>query len=292
VTSPSGAASLPLFRFAQLEFPWVLGPPDGRYVVRGHAGEVDQVVVTQTLGAPERRGMVRNRRAKSVDPEPPPAAVTITRATVVAPTPFASRDEADVWRRDADEEAEAAAAITVLNRVIHLHRTATADPYVREVAREQAVCIRIGIGEGEQVAHGRWTEAIELPPAPRRRDTRNAALRPQERLAALLGGRDAPLACEELILRARLDLDAGRSRETALQLRVALEAAIAEMAPWADQPAVAQRLDGLRAERRAVGAAANRALEGGLDEETIADVQRIVGLVESLVRARTSVGFS
>ena len=57
-------------------------------------------------------------------------------------------------------------------------------------------------------------------------------LRPQERLAAILGGRDVALACEELALRARLDADAGRWREAAFQLRVALEAAIAELGPW------------------------------------------------------------
>ena len=64
----ASGAPLPHFKFVQLEFPWELGPDDGRYVVRGHAGEVDQIVVTQTLGAPERRGFVRNRRARMQAP--------------------------------------------------------------------------------------------------------------------------------------------------------------------------------------------------------------------------------
>ena len=38
-----------------------------------------------------------------------------------------------------------------------------------------------------------------------------AALRSEERLAELLGARDRPLLCEELALRARLDLDQDRS---------------------------------------------------------------------------------
>ncbi len=291
MAQPAGA-ELPLFRFVQLEFPWELGPPDGRYVVRGHAGEVDQVVVTQTLGAPERRGVVRNRKPRSIDPEPDVTPVTVSRVTIVDPEPFALREDAASWRKSVREEDEALAAVLVLNRVLHLYRTATADPYAREVAREQAVSVRVGVGEGEQVAHGRWTDAVVLPPTARKRDTRNAALRPQERLAALLGGRDAALACEELTLRARLDLDCGRTRETALQLRVALEAAIAELTPWADRSAVGERLDGLRAERRAVGAAANRALEGGLDESTIEDLGRILGLIEAVLRARTAAGFS
>lgn len=283
--------ALPLFPFVQLEFPWELGPPDGRYVVRGHAAEVEHVVVTQTLGAPERRGVVRNRRAREVEPEPPPTPVTVTRVTVVAPTPFADNEAAERWRQEVDGEDEARDAIAVINRMLHLYRTATADPYAREVAREQAICVRVGVGEGEQLAHSRWTDAIELPPA-RRRERRSAALRPQERLAALLGARDVALACEELILRARIDMEAGRTREMALQLRVALEAAIAELAPWADRAGIADRLERLRAERRLVGAAANRALEGGLDEETIADVERVIGLVEAVLRARTAAGFS
>ena len=52
---------------------------------------------------------------------------------------------------------------------------------------------------------------------------------PEERFAALLGGRESPLAAEELVLRARADLDAGRPREAALQARVALEALLAEL---------------------------------------------------------------
>ena len=51
---------------------------------------------------------------------------------------------------------------------------------------------------------------------------------PEERFAAILGGHEPPLAAEELVLRARADLDAGRSREAALQARVAVEALIAE----------------------------------------------------------------
>ena len=47
---------------------------------------------------------------------------------------------------------------------------------------------------------------------------------PEERFAALLGAREPQLVAEELVLRARADLDAGRPREAALQARVALEA--------------------------------------------------------------------
>src|SRR6185369_16573040 len=170
-------------------------------------------------------------------------------------------------------------ALVVLNRVLHLQRTAAADAFVREVARHQALIARVGYGEGEEVAHGRWTEATTFP-VPRTPRTRRAVtLRPQERLAALLGGRDVPLAAEELALRARIDLDAGRRREAALQLRIALEAGLAELEPWRDS--LGERLAELRDERGAVAAAANAALEGGIDDDTVADVERILTRLEA-----------
>jgi hypothetical protein len=71
---------------------------------------------------------------------------------------------------------------------------------------------------------------------------------------------------------------------------VALEAALAELVPWGDRPEVADRLAALREERRAVGDAANVALQGGLDDATQADVERVVAALEEVLRARTAAG--
>ena len=270
----------------QAELPWALAPPDGRYVVRGHAGEPTHVLVVTSLGAPRAGGRLARRRPRPVEPEPPPAEVPVARVTLVAAEPFAGEEAAREWLDRADGEHEAGAAFDVLRRVLHAHRVATADPSVAEPAREQALVVRLGLGEGEQVAEGRWEQAVELPPPPRRRSGRRETLQPQERLAALLGGRDAALACEELTLRARADLAAGRRREAAFQLRVALEAALAELVPWSERGDLAERLEALRAERGPVGAAANAALEGGLDDAQIADVERVVGRLEAALRAR------
>ena len=145
---------------------------------------------------------------------------------------------------------------------MHTHRSAAADPRVPVPSRERALVVRVGYGAGEQVSEGRWSEAVEVPaPRPGRRE-RSAVLRPQERLAAILGGRDVALACEELTLRARLDADAGRWREAAFQLRVALEATIAELGPWAGQGDIAARITGLTELREAVGGAAQRRPRG------------------------------
>ena len=74
----------------------------------------------------------------------------------------------------------------------------------------------------------------------------------------MLNGRESALASEELALRARLDLDHGRYRETALQVLVALDAAIAELALDPTAGALAERLDELRDRREQTTAAARR----------------------------------
>jgi hypothetical protein len=264
--------------------------------VRGHAGEATHVAVLRTQTAPRagsaggrRGGVLRRRRPRPVPPCPPPAPVATARATLIRARPFDDAGQAERWLEAVDAEAEAAAALAVLNRVLHLHRTATADPAIREVARDQALAVRVGIGAGDQVADGRFARALQLPSARQRR--RGAALRPEERLAALLAGRDVPLASEELALRARADVAAGREREAALQLRVALAAALGELAPWTPRGDLAARLDELRALRAGVEAAAETALQGGLDDAARATVDHALERLEAALRARTALGF-
>jgi len=234
-----------------------------------------------------RRG---RRGAQAAVEQPPPTPVPTTRATLIAARPFDDEDEAVRWLERVDRDDEVAAALTALNGLLHLHRTATADPAVRPVTRRQALVARVGVGAGDQVAEGRWARALELS-APARPERRSAALRPEERLAALLSGRDAALACEELALRARTDVAAGRHREAALQLRIALAAALGELAPWAPRGDLQTRLAELRDLQPAVETAAAAALEGGLDDEATGDVERVLGRLEAALRARSAVGF-
>jgi hypothetical protein len=230
------------------------------------------------------------RRARRAEPEPAVVTVPVTRATLIGAAPLGDQDAAVAWLADADLTREVRAAVEVLNIVLHAERIVRADPFVREIAPEQALAIRVGIGRGEEVAEGRWTDARALAPLATARPKRTRALRPQERLAAVLAGRDVALAAEELTLRARLDLDRGRTREAALQVRVALEAALAELQAWAHHDDLAARLAELGEERGAVGAAANRALQGGLDTAQIEDVTRVVGRLEAILAARVAGG--
>src|SRR4051794_10225325 len=188
------------------------------------------------------------KRAKDAAPQPDPSPVPTTRATVIDAAALPDDEAATSWLAGADLETLAADALARLNRVLHAHRVAAADPYGGELSLAHALVVRVGHGEGEQVADGRGSAAREGAPLDekrRGRRNRTAALRPQERLAALLGGRDVALACEVLALRARSDLDADRFREAALQLRVAFEAALAELEPWRERPGFGARLDEL-----------------------------------------------
>ncbi len=227
---PARLLALPIFAFTQIEAPWALGPPDGRYLVRAEGADPQasptHVLLFATLGAPARHRLSRRRRPAPAEPDPTP--VTIGRATVIAAAePFADAAAAARWLAAAGEEA-LAEQLAVLERALHAFRVVTADPYVEPLARERLLVARLGFGEGEEVADGRWSQARELLPPPASRK-RSKVLEPQARLAGVLGGRVPLLICEELALRARRDLDAGRERAAALQLRIAYEAALDEL---------------------------------------------------------------
>jgi hypothetical protein len=310
-----------LFLFMQLEFPWELGPPDGRYLLRtrevsaGRAGAASEpgapehVVVLNTLGASRRagagagRGTIalpgvssrRARRPKETTPDPAP--VSTTRATIIDPVTVSAERQAQAWLAEIDAERETEAAVAVLNRVLYAHRIAAADPHTHEVAPAQALVIRAGWGEGEQLAEGHWQHSRKLPWVSSSRAKRRAsALRPQERLAELLGARGEELLCEELALRARLDLDHGRLSHAAIELDAALTAALRELGLEAN-PALAPRVDELRAlqggmtdaEQAAVPSATDAARATSPDEET---VRHALERLEAALRARTAGGFT
>lgn len=212
--------------------------------------------------------------------------MTTTRVTIVdAGEELAGEDEARRWLRSAGEE-QLDADLLVLNRALHAHRLVTADPYARPVARRQAIVARVGFGAGERVAEGTWTDARELVLKPGR-TRRLKALHPQARWAAMLAGREAPLVCEELVLRARLDLDQGRERGAALQAMIALDAALAELPADA---ALRDRVDELRGLRDPIAGAAQAALAGTLPADQREVVGSTLGRIEAALRARAAAG--
>jgi len=260
--------------------------------VRRFAGdEVREIVVIGGLQAPQRSRLSRRRkrggRARSVE-APELAPVEVTRATVIDVTPIEEGEAAEAWlARASGEQAEAvvAGALAILNRAVAGHRVAAADPLVSDADPARALVTRVGYGSGEQVAEGDWDAARELPPP---REGRGRALVPQQRLAALLSGRDVALACEELALRARGDLTAGREREAAMQTHLALEAGVAELESWRGRGTMAERIDELSARREPVAATANAAIQGGLEPEQVETVEFALGRLEAALRARAA----
>lgn len=247
-------------------------------------------MVLACIDAPRRGVTLRSRgRTRPAESEPGPAHVTSGRATIISVRdPFPDAAAARGWL-EAAGETELESGLDVLGRLLHAHRIATADPSLAPVSRDRLIAARIGFGAGEQVADGRWTAARELtePAGAVRGPRRRRALGGSEaRLAALLAGAERPLASEELALRARLDIDHERPREGALQLLVALDAAIAELAAGNPSPALAERIAGLRERRASTAAAAQAALTATPSRGAQDDVADTLGMLEAALRAR------
>ncbi len=236
-------------------------------------------------------------RARAVEPGTPPQPLPLTRATAIrAFEPFAEEDEAGRWLDSVTEVAETADALieeglALLNRALHANALASADPCETSLDAGRAVAVRIGWGSGDQVAEGEFSAAREIDVrggGPKRR--RADDLRPQERVAAVLGGREQIDACETLLLRARADLDAGRPREAALQLRVGLEAVLAELPGAIADPGHEEDMALLVERRGEAGEAANVALRGELDAVSLASVEELLAVSERVLRRRRVLG--
>jgi hypothetical protein len=208
--------------------------------------------------------------------------------------PFESEEDAVRWLDEATEAEDTADVlvadgIALLNRALHVHAAAAADPRGHQLTPERAVTVRIGYGEGEEVADGRFSAAREVDvwaSGASRRRQREEDLRPQERVAAVLGGREQIEICETLLLRARADLDAGRDREAALQLRVGLEALLVELKGALTDPGHEEDMATLNSRRAEAGEAANAALGGELSSEQAHQVRELLEICERILRRR------
>ena len=208
--------------------------------------------------------------------------------------PFDQAQGAAQWLDRAVEaedfvDALVAEGIDLLNRALHAHATTSADPHGHELRPERAVAVRIGYGSGEEVAAGSFAAAREVDvwaAETSRRRRRAESLRPQERTAAVLGGRERIDACETLLLRASADLDAGRDREAALQLRVGLEALLSELRGAVADQGHDEDMATLQERRKEAGEAANMALEGDLDADAELKVRELLEICERMLRRR------
>jgi hypothetical protein len=251
------------------------------------------VLVVQTLGAPPppRR---RRRRSRPSDPDAT-AQLPLARTTAIrAFAPFEDEAAAARWLDQATEAEDTAdvlvsEGIALLNRALHAQALAAADPHVASLTPERAVAVRIGFGSGEETAAGEYTAAREVDvwaTGASRRRRRQEDLRPQERVAGFLGGRERMDVCETLLLRARADLDAGRLREAALQLRVGLEALLVELKGALADAKHEEDMGLLASRRQEAGAAANSALGAELTSAQAHEVGELLEICERVLRRR------
>jgi hypothetical protein len=279
----------------QFEFAGALPLADGRYLARSLGPEEQEsVLVIKRVGAPLGSGR-RRRRAREAEADAGPRELALTRVTAIrAFAPLADESEATRWLEEACEAEDTvdvlvAEGLALLNRALHAQAAAAANPYSQaELEGESAERILIGYGGGEEVADSRFAEAREVDARSRvsRRRRREEELQPQERVGAILRGRERLDACETLLLRARADLDAGREREAALQLRVGLEAMLAELQGALADPDHEEDMATLSERKGEAGAAANTALKGDLDDQQRLQVEELLKLSERVLRRR------
>lgn len=284
-----------LFGFVQLDLAGAVAVADGRYVLRD--GEQERVLVLDTIGAPPppRR---RRRRPREAEAAGGADTVPLTRATTVrAFAPFEAAAEGSIWLERAVAEDDSIDALVdeglnALNRALHANTVASGDPGLQTLGIQAVVATRIGYGSGEEVADSAYTAAREVDPrtGASRRQQRAEDLAPQERVAAILGGREQLDACETLLLRARADLDAGRAREAALQLRVGFEALLVEMKDAMTDPGHSEDMATIESRRKEVGDLANAALLGNLNPSQLQTLGELLALCERVLRRRRVLG--
>jgi hypothetical protein len=197
------------------------------------------------------------------------------RATAIATEAFPDEAQAKSWlercrAREDERERLVDQGLRVVNRAIHAHRLAAADPHVNEVWPGQAQVVRVGYGSGDELVAGHWTAAYALPRA-RRRSRRRELIEPQQELARIIGGRRRSYASEDLALRARLDLDQGRTAQAALQLEAALSALSAELEDGEEPDAPTQALLERREQLRGIATEVIGQAPDDAHSETLSD---------------------
>lgn len=285
------------FGFVQFDFAGTLPLTDGRYLARDEGGR-ESVLVVATTGAPRPPGR-RRRRARAVEPAEEPSPLSLTRVTAIrAFAPFADPGEAHRWLEQACEAEDTAdvlvgEAIDLLNRALHVRAVAAADPHAHQLTPERAAAVRIGYGSGEEVAAGEFSEArsidVRASGASWRR-RRQEDLQPQQRVAAVLGGRERVDVCETLLLRARADLDGGRHREAALQLRVGTEALLAELAGAVSDPGHDRDMAQIAERQDELAGVSTAALTGDPTPEQVETLGDLLAICERVLRRRRVLG--
>ncbi|MBF6621381.1 MAG: hypothetical protein ITG02_14275 [Patulibacter sp.] len=275
--------AVPLFRIVQVEIAGEIDLPSGRWTVRGHANRPRAVVVVEATERPPRRFRRKRRKLAAA------TAVPAARVTVVDADPIVT-DDPDRWLAEHDADEAVDQALATIDRLSHVNAIAADEPRPRPVRWRDLTRALLAYGTGYEGADGSWSTHRAVSVAadqPRRVRRSGRGLGNEERLADLLSGRDPVLAAEPLSLRVQHDLEAEHFREAALQLRIAVEVAIAELEPWRDALHVDSALDELRGARGAVAETATAAVRGGLSDEQVETVRAVATTLQNALLRRS-----
>ena len=260
-----------LLPFAQLAFPGALVLGEGRYVVRAAPGDAPDVLALRLLGAPRAASRLKRGRPVALEREPDATPIPMSRVTLVKSAPFGDEDAARAWLDEVSGDDEMTAGLTAeacrtVNRALLAHRVAAPDAYAADLHPAAAVAVRFGYGSGEEVAEGRWSSAFELPEA-KRRGLRSALIDgvgAQERIAAVLGGRDEVRAEESLLVAAELAAAERRYAEAAITAAAAAQTLASSERPAAGAAEVVDSTSRLRRAALAGGPIGERELREAL----------------------------
>lgn len=215
---------------AQLDLPGELPLEDGRFVVRPPGdpdGEAD-VLAVRTLGTSRARGRLFGKSPKPDQASEEAPALRVSRVTLAKAKPFGTLEAARAWLAEvaaSEDLAKGLAAETArtLNRALRAHRAAAGDPYATDLHHGSAVAIRFGFGSGDELAEGRWSEAVEMAESGRRAllAAARADVGPQERVASVLGSREEVAPFEELLAGSHRALGEQRLDEAAVMVEAA-----------------------------------------------------------------------
>mgnify|MGYP006928181633 FL=1 len=155
---------------------------------------------------------------------------------VRAHEPLGTEDDARRWLAGIQDDEVVQSLLdemlSCVERALATEAATTGRPFAEPPQLSQILRARIGFGDGDRVADGRFVDSMEIDArggtgVPKR--YRAGLARPIERIAAIFGGKDEAKACEFMIPRVRADLDGGRLLSSALSAETAIRATVLEM---------------------------------------------------------------
>jgi hypothetical protein len=215
--------------------------------------------------------------------------ITVIRAD----QPFESESAAEDWLDrldDSDFTGEILDdGVATLDRARSVHAASAALPFGTPTEIGAILAARIGYGEGEQVASGRFLEALDVDArggtAEKRRE-RLARTGSLARSAAILGGRETVTACELMVPRIRMDLETGNDAAARLAIAGAVGATVSELEFALDDEGHEKDLDRLEELLPGLREVSERAEAGTTDPGDLPRVEEALDVAERVIRRR------